>query len=271
MDLSCPVCLEEDKDGEWYQCDNGHPVCAVCYYMDVDVQIRRFGGSARCVLCRDVLKRGSPVICRAQMDAIAAKKAAARQEVQVALKEEEDLATAIALSVAAAGEKEEDEQAEAVAAALASQLDYEEVQQERARKRKQQDADQSMACDLARKDGTLDKHAHVEAQYEEKVKQQQEQQNVQKYSRKLQRAIANAPEADRVSCCSSIIEDLLNALSPPEKLLVLTRSQMAQESVTAADIQDMTVPKLKEALNQRGLDTNGRKRDLVARLQISML
>ena len=36
MDLSCPVCYVEDKDGEWYQCDQGHPVCAACYWLDFD-------------------------------------------------------------------------------------------------------------------------------------------------------------------------------------------------------------------------------------------
>ena len=188
MDLSCPVCYVEDKDGAWYQCDNGHPVCAACYWDDVD-HPRHDGRRPTCVLCRDVLKRGAPVVCLERMQAIAAKKAAVaskeaavKREVEIAMQEHEELERAMAISAAEEKQRE---------------CSCEQADQERALKRDQERAGLEAAYNLANADGGFDEQARLEAEYETAAKRT-------KYTTKLQRQIAGAP--NRVSECCTIIE-----------------------------------------------------------------
>ena len=110
MDLSCPVCYLEDKDGEWYQCDQGHPVCADCYWFDYH-HPRHNGRRLTCVLCRDVLKRGKPVLCLERMQAIdakkaavAAKEAAVKCEVELVMQEDENFELATRTQMYISGE-----------------------------------------------------------------------------------------------------------------------------------------------------------------------
>ena len=268
MDLSCPVCYVEDKDGNWYQCDKGHPVCAACYWDDVN-HPRHDGRRPTCVLCRDVLKRGAPVVCLERMQAIAAKKAAVatkegadKREVELALQEYEELERAKAISVAEAKEREEAAAFEAKAKAQAIRCSCEQAEQERALKRDQERAGLEAAHNLANADGSFDEQVRLEAEYEAAAKRT-------KYTKKLERQIAGAP--NRVSVCCTIIEGLLMQLSPQER--VLANAAMAQSAAAASssllspdNVATMKVPELKSALTARGLDQSGRKAELVARL-----
>ena len=274
MDLSCPVCYVEDKDGEWYQCDKGHPVCAACYLGDVTPP-RHDGRRPICVLCRDVLKRGAPVKCLERMQAIAAKKAAlatkeaaVKREVEIALQEHEELERAMAISVAEAKQRDEAAALEAKAEAEAIRCSCVQADQERALKRDQERAGLEAAYNLANADGGFDEQVRLEAEYEAAAKRT-------KYTTKLQRQIAGAP--NRVSECCTIIEDLLTQLSPQERVLakerVLANAAMAQSTAAASssllspDVATMKVWELKTALKARGLDQSGCKADLVARLR----
>ena len=243
MDLSCPVCYAEDKDGKWYQCDQGHPVCAECYWDDVD-HPRHGGRRPACVLCRDVLKRGSPVMCLERMQAIAAKKAAVATEaaavkcaVEIAVQDYEELEFAKAQSVAQA--KEEADAAKADAQAL--QWICEQAEQDRAEKRNQEQAGLEAAHNLANASGGSDEQARVMAEYEARHKRT-------KYTAKLQGQIAAAP--DRVSACCTIVEALLEQLTPQER--VLASAAMAQSAAASSssllspdDVAQMKVPELK--------------------------
>ena len=260
MDLSCPVCYVEDKDGEWYQCDKGHPVCAECYSDDVN-HPRHDGRRPTCVLCRDVLKRGAPVVCLERMQAIAAKKAAVaikeaadKREVENAMQEYEELERAKAISVAEAKEREEAAAFEAKAKAQAIRCSCEQAEQERALKRDQERAGLEAAHNLANASGGYDEQARVMAEYEAMYKQT-------KYTEKLQRQIAAAP--DRVSTCCAIVAGLLEQLTPQER--VLASAAMAQSAAAASSAQ-ISVHELKKMLKERGLDQSGRKAELVARL-----
>jgi len=252
MDLSCPVCYAEDKDGKWYQCDQGHPVCAECYWDDVD-HPRHDGRRPTCVLCRDVLKRGPPVKCLERMQAIAAKKAAAATEeaavkraVEIALQDHEELELATALSVAQA--EEEADAAKAVAQAL--QWSCKQAEQDRAEKRDQERAGLAAAQKLANASGGYDEQARVMAEYEAMYKQT-------KYTEKLQRQIAAAP--DRVSTCCAIVAGLLEQLTPQER--VLASAAIAQSAASSSssllspdDVAQMKVPELKRRRKERGPD-----------------
>ena len=260
MDLSCPVCYAEDKDGRWYQCDQGHPVCAACYWDDVD-HPRHDGRRPTCVLCRDVLKRGAPVLCLERMQAIAAKKAAVaskeaavKREVEIAMQEHEELERAKAMSVAIEKEGAEAAALAAKADAQAIQWSCEQAEQDRALKRDQERAGLEAAHNLANAGGGFDEQARLEAEYETAAKRT-------KYTTKLQRQIAGAP--NRVSECCTIIEAFLMQLSPEERVLV--RAATAQ-SAAAASTAQMTVAELKKTLKERGLNPNGNKAVLVARL-----
>ena len=268
MDLSCPVCFVEDKDGDWYQCDKGHPVCAACYWDDVTPP-RHDGRRPKCVLCRDVLKRGAPVVCLERMQAIAAKKAAVatkeaadKREVEIAMQEYEELERAKAISVAEAKEREEAAALEAKAEAQAIRWICEQAEQERALKRDQERAGLEAAQNLANADGGFDEQARLEGEYEAAAKRT-------KYTTKLQRQIADAP--NRVSVCCTIIEGLLMQLSPEER--VLANAAMAQSAAPASslllspdNVATTKVPELKKTLKARGLDQSGRKAELAARL-----
>ena len=269
MDLSCPVCLREDKDGYWFQCDKGHPVCAECYMLDVN-HPRHNGNRPKCVLCRDVLKRGAPVLCLDRMKAIAVKKAAAaadeattKHAVTLAVQEHEELEHAMALSVAEAITENEKAEREAEAEAKAIQWECEQIAQERALKRNQEQAGLEAAYALADAEGGLDEQTKKEAEYEMTAKRV-------KYSGKLQKVVANAP--NRTSMCCTIIEDLLSQLSPSERVLVdAAMAQAAAAAKTTATassktVAAMTVPKLRAALKARGLDQSGLKSVLLARL-----
>ena len=229
MDLSCPVCYVEDKDGEWYQCDQGHPVCAACYWLDFD-HPRHNGRRLTCVLCRDVLKPGKPVLCLERMQAIAAKKAAVaakeaevKREVEIAMQEHDELELAKAVSVAEAQEREEAAALEEKAEAQAIRWSCERAEQERALKRDQERAGLKAAHDLANANGGFDEQANLEAEYAAAAKRR-------KYTTKLQRQIAGAP--NRVSECCTIIGELLMQLSPQER--VLANATMAQAAAAAS-------------------------------------
>ena len=229
MDLSCPVCYVEDKDGEWYQCDQGHPVCAACYWLDFD-HPRHNGRRLTCVLCRDVLKPGKPVLCLERMQAIAAKKAAVaskeaavKREVEIAMQEHEELERAIAMSVASEKERAEAAALAAKADAQAIQWSCEQAEQDRALKRDQERAGLKAAHDLANANGGFDEQANLEAEYAAAAKRR-------KYTTKLQRQIAGAP--NRVSECCTIIGELLMQLSPQER--VLANATMAQAAAAAS-------------------------------------
>ena len=269
MDLSCPVCLHEDKDGPWFQCDKGHPVCAECYMLDVN-HPRHNGNRPKCVLCRDVLKRGAPVLCLDRMKAIAVKKAAAaadeaatKHAVKLAVQEHEELEHAMALSVAEAMEAKEKAEREADADAKLIQWECEQIEQERVLKRGQEQAGLEAAYALANAEGDLDKQAKEENEYERTAKRA-------KYCAKLQRMVASAP--NRTSMCCTIIEDLLSQLSPSERVLVdAAMAQAAAAAKTTATasskaVAAMTVPELRAALKARGLDQKGLKSVLLARL-----
>ena len=64
MELQCPICLEADMDGRWYQCDNGHYFCRVCYNRHVDAKWRA-RTEPRCPECRIRLPDGEPIYCLA--------------------------------------------------------------------------------------------------------------------------------------------------------------------------------------------------------------
>ena len=104
----------------------------------------------------------------------------------------------------------------------------------------------------------------MEAEYEAAAKRT-------KYTKKLERQIAGAP--NRVNVCCTIIEDLLKQLSPEERQRVLANAAMAQSAAPASslllspdNVATMKVPELKSALTARGLDQSGRKAELAARL-----
>ena len=128
-------------------------------------------------------------------------------------------------------------------------------------KRDQERAGLKAASDLANADGGFDEQARLEAEYAAAAKRT-------KYTTKLQRQIAGAP--NRVSVCCTIIEGLLMQLSPQER--VLANAAMAQSAAAASssllspDVATMKVSELKNALKARGLDQSGRKADLAARL-----
>ena len=267
MDLSCPVCYLEDKDGEWYQCDQGHPVCADCYWFDYH-HPRHNGRRLTCVLCRDVLKRGKPVLCLERMQAIDAKKAAVaakeaevKREVEIAMQEHDELELAKAISVAEAHQREEAAALEAKAEAQAIRCSCEQAEQERALKRDQERAGLKAASDLANADGGFDEQARLEAEYAAAAKRT-------KYTTKLQRQIAGAP--NRVSECCTIIGELLMQLSPQERVLAnatMAQAAAAASSLLSADnVATMKVPELKSALKARGLDQRGLKQQLAERL-----
>ena len=292
MDLSCPVCYVEDKDGEWYQCDKGHPVCADCYWIDID-HPRHNGRRPTCVLCRDVLKRGDPVACLERMQAIAAKKELIRAEV---LRAEAEANTAeVVVAMAAADAKAaQDEMAEAIATAANIAAQEQRVAEQAAHK----DAASALAWAQAAGAGDLDAHAAAEAEYkakhEAKLKRQRDEEHVEKYIKKLRQHLASEPEAEhRASMSCMIIEGIFRDLSPSERVLVdaaiaqgapvtakaerrtdpndgleYTREEFISEydGTREWDVAGMKVQELKAALKKRGLNQTGRKLELVERL-----
>ena len=271
MDLSCPVCYEVDKDGEWLQCDRGHPVCADCYWDDYE-HPRHNGKRPTCVLCRDVLKRGDAVRCLERMQAIAAKKAAVaakeaavKCEVELVMQEDENFELAMAASLVDAKEREEAAKAEAQAIGLI----VEEEERDRAKKRDQEQAGLEAAQKLANETGGLDEHVKAETEREATVKRT-------KYTNKLHKHIAGTPDRNRVSVCCTIIEGIFEQLSPEERVLV--HAGMAKAAAAASssllspdDVATMNVPELRKALKARGRDQSGLKSELAARLLATLV
>ena len=58
--VQCNICLDEDKDGMWFQCDNGHYMCKDCYNTHYNFQQAQFVRRPRCPECVCIWWMASP-------------------------------------------------------------------------------------------------------------------------------------------------------------------------------------------------------------------
>ena len=162
MELQCPICLEADTDGRWYQCANGHYFCRGCYNRHVHAKVLA-GASPRCPQCRIRLPSGEPIYCLAAQQVIAAKKQATIDEVQQA---EAEASAAEVAAAAEAADAYAAQEADDAANRLAAELESQEAAQ-KAEAASKADA-QSQALAKAAGDDFVEAQARLLTEYSRK-------------------------------------------------------------------------------------------------------
>jgi len=211
--------------------------------------------------------------------AIAAKKQAVRDEVLQAEAEATKAEVAEAMAAAdAQAEQQADAQAASIGANLTAQDQYEAELATRT-------ADASaLAWAQAAGSGDLAAQAAAEAKYKAehvaKRKRLRAEEEIEEYTKKLRQQLASESDTDhRVRMARMSIEGIWRDLSPSERVLI--HASMTERRTDSTDgmkfidhygdtmqwdVAAMTVPKLKQALQERGIDQTGLKSVLAARL-----